>query len=512
VKIMALTSQNTKQHYLFRVLRRTEQLSVISVSARPDGSESIFCPGLFVPSIAQDGMLARIRVPGGIVSSQQALVLAEFAAKLGAVDLQVTNRSNIQLLLKSLDPKYLDQADFAALQAVGLAAPIASVDRFRNIMASPTAGIDTKMLVDTRPLVKSIDSYISSSPYLTGLSAKFSVGIDGGEALSIGQRPNDLLLLARPSGLRLMLRMSDGSPGGDASRTTVSPTGLMLDTRLVWGLEQVVEVFATLSDLYLQHSGSITPAPSEHRRSSKPRFRHLVEHWGLDWLRVNCPGAELTREVVEIPQVGYQYLGVHSQLQSEYFYLGVVLPLGRLTIDQLRGLAEIAAVHGNSEIRLTPWQNIILPNLSAIQPVIVALDRLGLSVNPKHSAGSIAACRGTMGCAAAVIDSQNHALAAIRQLTLTSPVQIHISGCDKGCAQPVPSDIALKGTSQGYEIYLHATGTIFGRYLYPAMPADRALKTVQRMLQVHQALCPTTSFRDFTDRHDLSTLLQFFHA
>jgi ferredoxin-nitrite reductase len=151
---------------------------VISVSARPDGSESIFCPGLFAPSVAQDGMLARVRVPGGVVSSQQALVLAEFAAKLGAVDLQITNRSNIQLLLKSLD-----QADFAALQTVGLAAPIPSLDRFRNIMASPTAGIDPQMLVDTRPLVKSIDSYISSSPHLTGLSAKFSVGIDGGEAL-----------------------------------------------------------------------------------------------------------------------------------------------------------------------------------------------------------------------------------------------------------------------------------------------------------------------------------------
>jgi ferredoxin-nitrite reductase len=465
---------------------------VISVSARPDGSESIFCPGLFAPAAAQDGMLARVRVPGGVVSSQQVLVLAEFAAKLGAVDLQVTNRSNFQLLLKSLD-----QADFAALQSVGLAAPIASVDRFRNIMASPTAGIDPQVLVDTRPLVKSIDSYISSSPHLTGLSAKFSLGIDGGEGLSIRQRPNDILLLARPSGLRLMLGMSDGQ---------------QLDTRLVWGLEQAVEVFATLSDLYLQHSGAITPPPSEHRRSSKPRFRHLVEQWGLEWLWANCPSAELTREPVVITQVGYQHLGIHSQLQSEYFYLGVVLPLGCLTLEQLKGLAEIAAVYGSSEIRLTPWQNIILPNLPAIQPVILALERLGLSINPKHTAGSIAACRGTVGCAAAVIDSQNHALAAIRQLTMTSPVQIHISGCDKGCAQPMASDIALKGTSQGYEIYLHEPGTIFGRYLYPAMPVDLALETVQKMLQVHQAHSPTTSFRDFTDRHDLSTLRQLFHA
>jgi ferredoxin-nitrite reductase len=112
---------------------------VISVSARPDSSESIYCPGLFAPTVAQDGLLARVRVPGGVVTSQQALVLAEFAAKLGAFDLQVTNRSNIQLSVKSLE-----KADFAALQSVGLAAPISSVDRFRNIMASPTAGIDPR--------------------------------------------------------------------------------------------------------------------------------------------------------------------------------------------------------------------------------------------------------------------------------------------------------------------------------------------------------------------------------
>jgi ferredoxin-nitrite reductase len=464
---------------------------VISVSARPDGSESIYCPGLFAPTVAQDGLLARVRVPGGVVSSQQALVLAEFAAKLGAVDLQVTNRSNIQLAVKSLD-----QADFAALQAVGLAAPIPAVDRFRNIMASPSAGIDLQMLVDTRPLVKSIDSYIASSPHLVGLSAKFSVGIDGGEALSIGQRPNDVLLLARPAGLRLMLRMS----------------GQMLDTGLVWDLGQAVEVFTNLSNLYLQHSGSIPLSPSEHRRSSKPRFRHLIEHWGLDWLRENCLNAELAKENVEMLPVGYQYLGIHPQLQFGYCYLGVVLPLGKLTLSQLQGLAEIAATYGSSEMRLTPWQNVILPNLSATQPVILALEKLGLSVNPTHPAGSISACRGNLGCAAGLIDSQNHALEAIRQLTITSPVQIHISGCDKGCALPLPSDIALKGTSWGYEIYLHEPGKVFGRYLYPAMPADRALVTIQKMLQVHQTHSPTITFRDFTDRYDLPTLWQLFHA
>jgi ferredoxin-nitrite reductase len=467
---------------------------MISVSARPPGAEPIFCPSLFTPTVATDGLLTRVKTPGGWLNQLQALVFADFADQLGATSIQVTNRANLQLVVADIT-----KANYSALQEVGLAAKIAVADRFRNIMASPTAGIDPQMLVDTRSLVTEIDQYLSQQTDLAGLSGKFSIGIDGGESLSIGDRPNDILLIARPHGIRLVLGLSGNQ---------------WLDTGLLWGLDQATALVATLVELYLRHSHLVPVPVSKHRRSSLPRWRHLIEHFGLDWLRSHCPAAQQINSPLDLPATTttHHHLGIHDQLQVNHDYLGIVLSLGQITTEQLRGLASITDQYGSGEIRLTPWQNIVLPNITQVATVIKALSDLGLTVDAHHPAGSIAACRGTLGCAAAITNSQQDAWQLIQQLNLHSPVQIHISSCDKGCAYPVASDLALKGTSDGYEIYLYATGQIFGRLLYPAMSADRALSTVQKILAIYERQHTTTTFREFTSNQDIATLRQLFDA
>jgi ferredoxin-nitrite reductase len=467
---------------------------MISVSARPPGAEPIFCPSLFTPTVATDGLLTRVKTPGGWLNQRQALVFADFADQLGATSIQVTNRANLQLVVADVT-----KANYAALQEVGLAAKIAAADRFRNIMASPTAGIDPQMLVDTRPLVTEIDQYLSQQNDLAGLSGKFSIGIDGGESLSIADRPNDILLIARPHGIRLVLGLSGNQ---------------RLDTGLLWGLDQATTLVATLVELYLRYSHLVPVPVSKHRRSSLPRWRHLIEHFGLDWLRSYCPDAQQINSPLNLPTAttNHRHLGVHEQFQADHHYLGIVLPLGQITTVQLRGLANIAAQQGSSEIRLTPWQNIVLPSIPKVAATVEALSALGLTVNAHHPAGSIATCRGTLGCAAAITNSQQDALTLIQQLTLDSPIQIHISSCDKGCAYPIASDLALKGTSDGYEIYLYAAGQIFGRLLYSAMSVDRALSTVQKILAIYERQHTTTTFREFTSNQDIATLRQLFDA
>jgi ferredoxin-nitrite reductase len=468
--------------------------TMISVSARPLGAEPIFCPSLFTPTAAADGLLTRVKTPGGWLNQRQALVFADFADQLGATSIQVTNRANLQLLVADVT-----KANYAALQEVGLAAKIAVADRFRNIMASPTAGIDPQMLVDTRPLVAEIDQYLSQQTDLAGLSGKFSIGIDGGESLSIVDRPNDILLVARPNGIRLVLGLTDNQ---------------RLDTGLLWGLDQVTALVATLVELYLSHSHLVPVPVSKHRRSSLPRWRHLIEHFGLDWLRSHCPDAQQANSSLNLPTeiTSHRHLGIHEQFQTDDHYLGIVLPLGQITTAQLRGLANIATQQGNGEIRLSPWQNIVLPNIPNVAAAVKAVKDLRLTVDAHHPAGSIAACRGTLGCAAAITHSQQDALRLIQQLTLHSSVQIHISSCAKGCAYPISSDLALKGTSDGYEIYLYNSGQIFGRLLYPAMSVDRALSTVQKILAIYERQHTTTPFREFIKNQDIDHLRQLFDA
>jgi ferredoxin-nitrite reductase len=476
---------------------------LVFISTSPNSLESLACPGLFYPTVAQDGILARIRTPGGLLSNQQVRVIVDLAASIGLESIQVTNRANLQLKLsQTLTPDIFQQ-----LQAVKLAAPIPAVDHLRNIMASPTAGIDPQAVLDTRPIVGAIDRYIASHPELVGLSAKCSIGIDGGEAVSIRQRPNDLILVAHRQGLRLFLNMGDG---------------IELDTGLGCGFDDAVPLIAAIYHIYLEHAPALPSTPQQHRRSKKPRLRQLVAHWGLDWFRSLLAAGfddqqELNPATTSKPG---GHLGIHRQRQTGYAYVGLVLPLGQLSIDQLQGLGDLADQYGDSSLRLTPWQNIILPNVleTELPQVIQKLAQLGLPTNAHHPAGSIAACRGKPGCQAAETNSHVHAQELIQQLTarLDQPLQIHVSGCGKGCAHPLGSDIALLGISdeqtEGYEIYLRSGNQTFGHRLFPVMPVEQAMEVIDRLLRIYQQQRRTAqeSFDDFVQGHPFADLHQLF--
>jgi ferredoxin-nitrite reductase len=147
------------------------------------------CPGLFYTVPAKDGIILRIRTPGGLLRSSQSQVVAQFAAQHGDEYVQITHRANLQLRAARAVPS---ATMLSTLQAAGLAARRAAVDHLRNIMASPTAGIDPQALIDTRALVVALDDAITQHEGLAGLPAKFSVGFDGGEGVSVRDRRNDL--------------------------------------------------------------------------------------------------------------------------------------------------------------------------------------------------------------------------------------------------------------------------------------------------------------------------------
>ncbi len=150
------------------------------------------CPGLFYQTNAEDGILSRIRIPGGIINSEQCQVISDIADAYGGGYVDVTNRANIQIREISTN---ISAEVLKRLQNIGIGRnPI--VDHIRNIMTSPTAGIDAIELIDTRGLVNDWDNYLVSNPGLSGLSAKFSVCFDGGGGVGVCDRINDIGLFA----------------------------------------------------------------------------------------------------------------------------------------------------------------------------------------------------------------------------------------------------------------------------------------------------------------------------
>ena len=463
------------------------------------------CPGLFYGSQARDGVLSRMRIPGGILNVQQCWSIANLVDRYSTGCLQVTNRANLQLReLHSEIPAEVWQD----LQELGLASRRIEVDPIRNIMASPTAGIDRQNLLDTRPLVAAWDNYLQTHLELSELSAKFSIGFDGGESLSIRDLRNDILLVAQ--------RRSTNSEIVFSLHLNGVETGIIIEE------SQCISVLASLTSAYLEHTKN-----QPRINGKKPRLRHLIADWGaekyLKKVEKNLPFG-LRRQSIELSERAIApngNLGIHSQRQSDFSYIGIALPLGKLESKQMRDLANLAQNLGGSTLRLTPWQNLLISDIpnSQVFEVNQQIADLGLHSSATHLDSYLVACAGSSGCASAATDTQSDALAMVRdlaqKLTIDRSIDIHFSGCEKSCAQHQPIDITLVGiqihhkgeTIAGYNIYAGRKDLPFGRQIFPAVSIAQMPSAIERMLRVYQRFRePHESFGEFCDRWAIDKL------
>lgn len=465
------------------------------------------CPGLFYATPAQDGILSRIRIPGGILTSQQCRAIAEIAQQYGGGYIDVTNRANLQVreIHQGIAAEVLQR-----LQALGLGCSNTTVDQIRNIMTSPTAGIDPQELIDTRPLVTAWDNYITANTQLSGLSAKFSVCFDGGGMVSVSDRINDIVFAAVlvENQVYFRLCLSIGAKGKPAQ-----------DTGIIVTPEQCLPVLVALADVYLAH---IQP-----NTKYKLRLRELLNNIGwenyLQQVQQRLDFPLSTRKIEtssEKTAINYHHIGIHPQRQPNLSYLGVVLPLGRLETMQILGLAELAEKYGSGTVRLTPWQNLLLTDIPqpAIADVKKEIEALGLDCAVSNINAALVSCSGKKGCAASATDTKGDALTLAAYLkthiTLDSPVNIHFSGCNKSCAQHHQSDITLLGVSmeendktvEGYRVYVGVDDEQkFGRE-YQFVTVAKLPALIEEILLVYktQRLNLNETFKEFARRYDLS--------
>jgi ferredoxin-nitrite reductase len=446
---------------------------------------------LFYTTAAQDGYLIRIRVPGGLLTSQQCRVLVGVSDPLGNGAIDVTNRANLQIrgLAEPLPDLLLSQ-----LQQVKLAAPFSQVDHLRNIMASPLAGIDPAQLMDTRPLVRDLDQYLSSQPALAGLPAKFSVGIDGGEQVSIRQQPNDV-------------RLSAVQVDGEAE----AYFQLSLPNRAEPILLKSSHAVAAVAAIAQAYRKSLEPG-------SKSRLKQVMQTLGsqafLERVQADLSFPFLYNAASRSPSSAnfVAPIGIFPQAQVGRFALGIALPLGRLQVVQLQQIVNLADGYGSGSLRLTPWRSLILTDIAKadLPRVQQQVEELGLSTAKTSIWSGLIACSGTTGCASSLTDTQTDAKAIAAELDrLDSPLTIHFSGCPKSCAHHGSSDLTLVGAaSNHYHLYIGGLESPFGRQLAINLsPADLPAK-INQLLAVYQKQRShsSQSFREFVDRYSLAQL------
>jgi len=268
---------------------------------------------------------------------------------------------------------------------------------------------------------------------------------------------------------------------------------------------------------------------------AKARLKYVLDAWGLEKFLSAMEerlGHKLVLAPVEAiaPRPAFDraaHIGAHRQKQKELNWIGVVLPVGKLTADQMRGLATVARDFGDGDIRLTVWQNLLISGVPElrIEAAQAAIEAIGLSTKATSIRAGLVACTGNTGCRLALSDTKRHAEEIARwcesRMQLDSPVNIHLTGCPNSCAQHYIGDIGLLGTKvqvseegdavEGYHIHVgggFGPDASLGRELYRDVKAEDAPKTVERVLKAYLSNRASTeeTFLAFTRRHEVDAL------
>ena len=390
------------------------------------------CPGLLRIVQALDGGICRVKLAGGAITAAQAHAVADAAQAYAGGVIEATNRANLQIRGIGAEQEAL----IARLLAAGLGPSNAGGDDVRNLMLSPSAGIDPQMLFDTRPLADAILATLQTHPRFQELSAKFAVQLDGGEALAMLEHHHDLWLSAFVrNGETLLAFGLAGCPGLDAPLAAVP---------LEQGHALVVAVLEAFLDL-------ATP--------EQTRMRHLPVDNVLSRLHLELlPVDGFNRP----PSGALLHLGTYPQSQNNQFYVAAIAPLGRLDSTMLKGAAQLASQYGDGTLRLTPWQGLLLPNVEKPHAVTERLAQLGFICSLGHPLARMIACTGSSGCAKGLADTKADAV----QLAALQPgVEVHLSGCLRSCAAAHTAPVTLLAVSPGhYDLYFReAAQPGFGR-------------------------------------------------
>jgi ferredoxin-nitrite reductase len=482
--------------------------------------------GLFYVSPAQNSFMCRLRMPNGILKHWQLSGLADLAERYGGGYSHVTTRANLQI--RDIEAKNA-VALIESIQDLGLCSRGSGADNIRNVTGTPTAGIDPQELIDTRPYAREWHYHILNERALYGLPRKFNVAFDGAGTIAVLEDTNDIGFQA--------VEVKDGfgvTPGVWFRLALGGITGhkdFARDTGVIVKPEDATKVADAIVRVFTDHG--------DRTNRNKARMKYVLDAMGFDKylaLVEDKLGAKLVRVPAEAvaPRPVFDrsaHIGVHAQKQKGLHWIGVVLPVGKLTAAQMRELAAIAQQMGDGDIRLTVWQNLLISGIPAgkLQLAEAAIEKLGLTTKASSIRAGLVACTGNTGCRFSASDTKRHADDIARwceaRVELDGPVNIHLTGCHHSCAQHYIGDIGLLACKvqaaedgdaiEGYHILV---GGGFGpdaglaRELYRDVKADDAPATIERMLKTYLARrsSPDESFQAFTRRHEIPALTDMF--
>ncbi|PKR88547.1 precorrin-3B synthase [Pleomorphomonas diazotrophica] len=374
-----------------------------------------WCPGARRPMQSGDGLILRLRITGGRFALGLAHTVAEIARRYGNGELDLGRRGGLQL-------RGVRNDDYAAVETelamLGLIDADADAEAVRNVVASPLSDLDEMAQGDAFLLAKQLEAALVADESLRQLPGKFGFSIDDGGRFGLSDVSTDIRLSFLQDGVALSLN-------GDARAIVVRT-------------EDAVAGALRLAHAFLDLASRIDPPPR--------RMATLVGHVGPEAI---FAAAGLGREGVTLAARS----DAAPLIGAFPTHVGIGLPFGRLTANQLHLLADTAA----SDLRLTPFRAVLLPGVPA--DVLPRLAEAGFATASDDPLLAVAACPGAPACASATIETRDLARRLARLKPAARGIWLHVSGCEKSCASSAAHAVTLVGRDGGLDLVLDGRPT-----------------------------------------------------
>src|ERR687894_513947 len=415
----------------------------------PGEVERLKWVGIYPQKQGGDAFMMRVKVPGGVLTPEQTKVIGKIAVDFangpipnphfGNNFLDLTTRQDVQMhWLKMGDIpeiwRRLEEAGITTVQACG--------DSARNVLCCPVSGLGHDEVIDAFPVAQAISDYFTGNREYANLPRKFKMSVTGcvedcaqAEINDIGMLPARLEDGTLGFNVRVGGGLSDGPRMASDMDVFVEPKEAVEITR------GIAQVFGELGN-------------RENRWTN--RLRYLVQELGPEGFR-----EELAKRVsVELAPAGEDltrryrgdHVGVHAQREDGLYYVGLNVPVGRMSGEQFEEAGRLAEEYG-SDVRLATDQNLIITG--------VPEERIGdllsepllkrYSPNPGAFERGVVACTGSEFCRFGIVETKIRALEWAREMDRRvvdldqEAIRLHFSGCSASCAQPQIADIGFRG-------------------------------------------------------------------
>jgi sulfite reductase (ferredoxin) len=439
--------------------------------------------------------MVRIRIPNGLMTTQQVRTIANLAEKYGRGVADITVRQNIQLHWVTIEslPEVLQ-----SLWNVGLTTTGACGDVARNITGCPLAGLDCEEIIDASPLALKIDRELGGNSEFYNLPRKFKISITGCRHWCSYPEINDI-------GLTATTRRRAGK--SEVGFTLRVGGGLSTNPHLAVALdafikpEQVIPVVRGVAEIF-----RASEVLRQSREKARLKFLFLEHGWTADTFL-----AELQQRIgfsldpgerEEIPaDIHRDHVGVHAQKQPGLVYVGASVLRGRITPQQLNLAAELADRYADGHVRNTVMQNLLIVNVRKESASLVAdtLTAAGLPVQASVFARGTISCTGSEFCKLALTETKSFARWLTEELEDRLPgfeeqLKLHITGCPNSCGQHWIADIGIEGkkikqNGKMVDAYYFCVGGSVGQFASIARPvgyrctADTVPDAIERLLE-----------------------------